>query len=167
MVSKMNTLEKFEQNQIKKLTEEKSIPDFRAGDTVRVNVRIIEGDKERIQGFEGVCIARSNRGLNSSFTIRKISSGEGVERVFPLYSSRIDEIKLVRKGSVRRAKLYYMRGLAGKAARIKEKVEVSDVAVEKITPEKSEKKVADASEKKKEGKKEAKKEKSSEKKAKK
>ncbi len=117
----MNALEKFEQEQLAKLTEGKQIPEFGAGDTVRVNVRIVEGNKERIQAYEGVCIARKNRGLNSSFTVRKISHGEGVERVFPLYSPRVDSIVLVRRGIVRRAKLYYMRELQGKAARIAEK----------------------------------------------
>ena len=117
----MNALEAFEKGQQAKLTENKNIPDFQAGDTVRVNVRIVEGNKERVQAFEGVCIARKNRGINSSFTVRKISHGEGVERVFPLYSPRIESVKLVRRGDVRRAKLYYMRGLSGKAARIREK----------------------------------------------
>jgi len=117
----MNILEKFNQHQVEKFSKEKNIPDFAAGDTVRVNVKIIEGNKERIQAFEGICIARKNRGVNSAFTVRKISNGEGVERVFPLYSPRIESIKLVRRGDVRRAKLYYMRELSGKAARIKEK----------------------------------------------
>ncbi len=117
----MNALEKFEQQQIVKLTADKTIPDFQPGDTVRVHVRIVEGEKERIQLFEGTCIARRNCGLNSAFTVRKISHGEGVERVFPLYSPRVDKIELVRRGVVRRAKLYYMRELSGKAARIKEK----------------------------------------------
>ena len=121
----MNALEKFEQAQLAKLTENKSIPEFAAGDTVRVNVRIIEGNKERVQAYEGVCIARKNRGINSAFTVRKISHGEGVERVFPLYSPRIDSIELVRRGVVRRAKLYYMRNLQGKAARIAEKRDFS------------------------------------------
>lgn len=117
----MNLLQKFEQDQTAKLTTGKPIPEFAPGDTVRVNVRIIEGANERIQAFEGVCIARSNRGLHSSFTVRKISHGEGVERVFPLYSPRLESIELVRRGEVRRAKLYYLRGLTGKAARITEK----------------------------------------------
>ena len=97
------------------------IPPFRAGDTVRVNVRVKEGEKERLQAFEGVCIARSNKGLNSNFTVRKISYGEGVERVFPLYSPLIAEIAVVRRGDVRRAKLYYLRGRSGKSARIAER----------------------------------------------
>ena len=117
----MNTVQKFEQRQIAQLTESKQIPEFRVGDTISVNVKIIEGVSERLQAFEGVCIARSNKGVNSSFTLRKISHGEGVERVFPLYSPRLENIKLVRRGEVRRAKLYYMRDLTGKAARITEK----------------------------------------------
>ncbi|MGF1608386.1 MAG: 50S ribosomal protein L19 [Kiloniellales bacterium] len=117
----MNTLEKLEQEQIEKLTDGKALPDFSPGDTVRVNVKVVEGSRERVQAFEGVCIARKNRGLNSSFTVRKISYGEGVERIFPLYSPRIDSIELVRRGDVRRAKLYYLRGRRGKSARIAEK----------------------------------------------
>jgi large subunit ribosomal protein L19 len=120
----MNALQKFEQKQKEAAINGKNIPDFRAGDTVRVAVKIIEGEKERIQQYEGVCIARSNAGLNSSFTVRKISHGEGVERVFPLYSPRIDGIELVRRGIVRRAKLYYMRALSGKSARIRERRDV-------------------------------------------
>ncbi len=121
----MNLLQKIEQEQIEKLTENKSIPEFSAGDTVRVNVRIIEGTTERIQAFEGVCIARKNAGLHSSFTVRKLSHGEGVERVFPLYSPRLESIDVVRRGEVRRAKLYYLRGRTGKAARIREKIDFS------------------------------------------
>ncbi|MCB1835007.1 MAG: 50S ribosomal protein L19 [Geminicoccaceae bacterium] len=117
----MNIIEKIEQQQIEQLTGERPVPEFRAGDTLRVNVRVIEGNRERVQAFEGVCIARRNRGMNSSFTVRKISYGEGVERVFPLYSPRIDSIQVVRKGKVRRAKLYYLRALRGKAARITER----------------------------------------------
>ena len=117
----MNTVQKFEQRQIAQLTENKQIPEFRVGDTISVNVKIIEGESERLQAFEGICIARSNKGVNSSFTLRKISHGEGVERVFPLFSPRLENIKLVRRGEVRRAKLYYMRDLTGKAARITEK----------------------------------------------
>jgi large subunit ribosomal protein L19 len=119
----MNILEKFEADQIAKNTEGKTIPDFKSGDTVKVNYRIVEGDKERIQAYQGVCIARKNAGINSNFTVRKISDGEGVERVFPLYSPRIASVEVVRKGSVRRAKLYYLRNLSGKSARIKEKLE--------------------------------------------
>ncbi|MFN7039271.1 MAG: 50S ribosomal protein L19 [Alphaproteobacteria bacterium] len=117
----MNLVEKFEQAQIEKLAEGKKIPDFAPGDTVKINYRIVEGANERIQAFEGVCIARKNRGLHSSFRVRKISHGEGVERIFPLYSPRVESIEVVRRGVVRRAKLYYMRELRGKAARIKEK----------------------------------------------
>lgn len=120
-VKKMNILQNFEAQQQEQLVAEKEIPGFAPGDTVRVNYRIIEGDKERIQAFEGICIAKKNRGINSSFTIRKISNGEGVERVFPTYSPRIDSFEVKRRGDVRRAKLYYLRALSGKAARIKEK----------------------------------------------
>jgi len=117
----MNVLQEFEQKQVAKLTETKAVPEFAPGDTVRVNVKVVEGSRERIQAFEGVCIGRKNAGLNSNFTVRKISYGEGVERVFPLYSPRVDSIEVVRRGDVRRAKLYYLRGLRGKAARIREK----------------------------------------------
>ncbi|MEE8535039.1 MAG: 50S ribosomal protein L19 [Kiloniellales bacterium] len=117
----MNIIEQIEAEQIEELTAGRTIPKFNPGDTVRVNVKVIEGTRERIQVFEGVCIARRNRGLNSSFTVRKLSYGEGVERVFPLYSPRIDSIELVRRGDVRRAKLYYLRGRTGKKARIAEK----------------------------------------------
>jgi large subunit ribosomal protein L19 len=114
----MNIIEKFEKEQIAKLTDGKEIPEFAAGDTLRVNVKVIEGTRERIQAYEGVCIARSNRALNSSFTVRKISYGEGVERVFPLYSPNVDSIEILRRGKVRRAKLYYLRDRRGKSARI-------------------------------------------------
>ena len=117
----MNVIQQLEQQQVAALTQSRQIPDFRPGDTVRVNVRVIEGNRERVQGFEGVCIARRNRSVNSSFTVRKISYGEGVERVFPLYSPRIDSIEVVRAGKVRRAKLYYLRGRRGKSARIAER----------------------------------------------
>lgn len=120
----MNELQKFEARNIEKAAQGKEIPDFRAGDTVRVNVRIKEGANERIQAFEGVCLGRTNRGINSSFLVRKISNGEGVERVFPIYSPLVESVSVVRRGTVRRAKLYYMRDLTGKAARIKEKIEV-------------------------------------------
>jgi large subunit ribosomal protein L19 len=116
----MTTLQEIEKSQVKKLAAASKVPDFRPGDTVRVNVKVVEGQRERIQAFEGVCIARRNAGVNSSFTVRKISYGEGVERVFPLFSPRVDSVELVRKGDVRRAKLYYLRGLRGKAARISE-----------------------------------------------
>ncbi|NOZ42519.1 MAG: 50S ribosomal protein L19 [Alphaproteobacteria bacterium] len=117
----MNIIEKFEKGQIARLTEGKTIPEFAAGDTLRVNVKVIEGTRERIQAYEGVCIARSNRALNSSFTVRKISYGEGVERIFPLYSPNVDSIEVIRRGKVRRAKLYYLRPLRGKKARIAER----------------------------------------------
>ena len=119
----MNMIETLEQEQITALTASRPVPEFAPGDTLKVNVKVVEGTRERIQAFEGVCISRSNRGVNSSFTVRKISYGEGVERIFPLYSPRIDSIQVVRRGDVRRAKLYYLRGLTGKAARISEKRE--------------------------------------------
>ncbi|MEZ5690406.1 MAG: 50S ribosomal protein L19 [Rickettsiales bacterium] len=117
----MNLLQKIEQENMEKLAEGKEIDDFAQGDTVKVGVRIIEGNTERTQIFEGVCIAKKNAGVRSSFTVRKISHGEGVERVFPTYSPRVESVKVVRRGVVRRAKLYYLRGLTGKAARIAEK----------------------------------------------
>jgi large subunit ribosomal protein L19 len=117
----MNLTLELEQEQIDRLGAERGIPQFRPGDTLRVNVKVIEGSRERVQAFEGVCIARRNRGINSSFTVRKISYGEGVERVFPLYSPRLESIDVVRRGRVRRAKLYYLRGRTGKAARITER----------------------------------------------
>jgi large subunit ribosomal protein L19 len=117
----MNLLQKIEHNYVQELTADKRLDAFAPGDTIKVNVRIIEGANERIQAFEGVCIAKKNRGLQSAFTVRKLSHGEGVERVFPLYSPRIESIENVRRGDVRRAKLYYLRGRTGKAARIREK----------------------------------------------
>ena len=117
----MNLLKQLEQEQITKLAASKEIPDFGPGDTVIVNVKVVEGERSRLQAYEGVCIARSGGGINQSFTVRKISYGEGVERVFPLYSPMVDSIKVVRRGKVRRAKLYYLRGLRGKKARITEK----------------------------------------------
>jgi large subunit ribosomal protein L19 len=126
----MNLLQQIEQETLQNATKGKTIPNFAAGDTVRVNVRIVEGNNERVQAFEGICIGRKNRGLNSSFTIRKISHGEGVERIFPLYSPRLDSIELVRRGDVRRAKLYYLRGLTGKAARITEKRDYVDASAD-------------------------------------
>ena len=123
-----NLLKQFEEAQIKKLAEGKEFPDFAPGDTVRVNVKIVEGATERVQAYEGICIARKNRGLQSSFTVRKISHGEGVERTFPLYSPRIESVVLVRRGDVRRAKLYYLRDLRGKKARIAEKVDYARLA---------------------------------------
>jgi large subunit ribosomal protein L19 len=117
----MNVIQEIEREQIEKLAAQRKIPDFGPGDTLRVHVKVVEGSRERIQVFEGVCIGRKNSGLNSAFTVRKISYGEGVERIFPLYSPRIAEIEVVRRGRVRRAKLYYLRGLRGKRARIAEK----------------------------------------------
>lgn len=116
----MNIIQEVEKEQLAKLAGGRRIPEFRPGDTIRVNVKVVEGSRERIQAFEGVCIARRNAGLNSAFTVRKISYGEGVERVFPLYSPRVEGIEVVRRGSVRRAKLYYLRGRRGKSARIAE-----------------------------------------------
>ncbi len=124
----MNIIQQFEAEQMQKLVAGRPVPEFGAGDTVRVSVKVIEGDRSRIQAFEGVCIARSNKGLNSNFTIRKISYGEGVERVFPLYAPTIADITVVRRGDVRRAKLYYLRGRSGKSARIAEKARVIAVA---------------------------------------
>jgi large subunit ribosomal protein L19 len=118
----MTTLHDFEKDQVAKLAAVSKLPEFGPGDTVKVNVKVVEGDRERVQAFEGVCIGRKNSGLNSSFTVRKISYGEGVERVFPLYSPRLVSVELLRRGDVRRAKLYYLRGLRGKAARITERV---------------------------------------------
>ena len=118
----MNLLQQLEAEAVQNLG--KDIPDFRAGDTVRVGVKVIEGTRERVQNFEGVVIARSNRSINSNFTVRKMSFGEGVERVFPLYSPNVESITVVRKGVVRRAKLYYLRGRTGKRARIAERREV-------------------------------------------
>ena len=117
----MNIIQTLDAEQIAKLTAAKPIPTFAPGDTLRVNVQVKEGERSRIQAFEGLCIARSNRGINSSFTVRKISYGEGVERIFPLYAPTIADIQVVRRGDVRRAKLYYLRGRRGKSARIVEK----------------------------------------------
>ena len=117
----MNLIQTLEAEQIAKFNEAKKIPEFRPGDTLRVGVRVVEGERTRVQAYEGVCIARANKGMGSSFTVRKISFGEGVERVFPLYSPNIESIDVVRKGVVRRAKLYYLRGRRGKSARIAER----------------------------------------------
>jgi large subunit ribosomal protein L19 len=119
----MNLIEAFEREQIEALSQDRVVPWFAPGDTIRVKVKVIEGSRERLQAFEGVCIARRNRGLHSSFTVRKISYGEGVERVFPLYSPNVAGIEVVRRGDVRRAKLYYLRGRRGKRARIAEKTD--------------------------------------------
>ncbi len=118
----MNLLQQFDEAQKQRLLAERPVPDFAAGDTVRVMVKVVEGERVRTQAYEGVVIARSNRGLHSNFTVRKLSYGEGVERVFPLHSSAIAEISVVRRGKVRRAKLYYLRGRTGKSARIAEKL---------------------------------------------
>ncbi len=118
----MNLLQQIEAEQLAKRLAQRPVPEFRPGDTLRVMVKVIEGERTRLQAFEGVCIARKNAGINSSFTVRKISYGEGVERIFPLHSPNIAEIKVVRRGDVRRAKLYYLRGRTGKAARIAEKL---------------------------------------------
>ena len=130
----MNIIQQFEAEQMAKLTATRPVPEFGAGDTVRVSVKVVEGERSRIQAFEGVCIARSNKGLNSNFTIRKISYGEGVERVFPLYAPTIAEIHVVRRGDVRRAKLYYLRGRSGKSARIAEKARVIAVDAAVVAP---------------------------------
>ena len=116
----MNIIEQLEQEQVAALTKRHKIPEFGPGDTVRVNVKVVEGERSRVQAYEGVCIGRAGSGLQENFTVRKISYGEGVERVFPLYSPMIDSIKIVRRGKVRRAKLYYLRNLRGKSARIAE-----------------------------------------------
>ncbi len=120
----MNILQQIEAEQVEKLSKGKKIDDFKPGDVVRVNVKIIEGNNERIQAFEGLVIARKNAGINSAFTVRKLSHGEGVERIFPLHSARIDSVVRVRQGEVRRAKLYYLRGRTGKSARIREKMDL-------------------------------------------
>jgi large subunit ribosomal protein L19 len=119
----MNLLQEIEQEQLAKLSANKLMPVFAPGDTLKVNVKIVEGERERIQAYEGVCIARKNDGLHSNFTVRKISYGEGVERVFPLYSPNVDSVEIVRRGDVRRAKLYYLRGRQGKRARIAERTD--------------------------------------------
>jgi len=128
----MDIMQLLDKEGVAALAKARAVPDFRPGDTLKVSIKVIEGERERIQAFEGVCIARKNAGVNSNFTLRKISYGEGVERVFPLYSPRIAEIEVVRRGAVRRAKLYYLRGLAGKAARI---TEAERVTIEAAAPE--------------------------------
>ena len=120
----MNILQKYEADEVARLSALRAVPEFVPGDTLRVAVKVVEGERSRLQNFEGVCIARSNKGLNSNFTVRKISYGEGVERVFALYAPTIAEIAVVRRGDVRRAKLYYLRGRSGKSARIAEKARV-------------------------------------------
>lgn len=131
----MDTIAKFEAKQLKNLASKTKIPAFSAGDTLKVNVRITEGDRTRVQAYEGICISRTGNGINESFTVRKISYGEGVERVFPLYSPVIESIELVRRGSVRRAKLYYMRKRSGKSARIAERTTGHGMGDEADAPE--------------------------------
>ena len=129
----MNIIQQFEAEQVARLTGTRSVPDFIPGDTLRVSVKVVEGERTRTQAFEGVCIARSNKGLNSNFTVRKISYGEGVERVFPLYAPTIAEIMVVRRGDVRRAKLYYLRGRSGKSARIAERARATTAGTTEST----------------------------------
>ena len=136
----MNIIKDIEAEQISEIIKKRDVPDFKSGDAVRVNVFVTEGNKERIQAFEGICIARSNRGFNSTFTVRKVSHGEGVERVFPLFSPMLESIKLIRRGRVKRSKLYYLRQRSGKSARIaekkviiKKKPKVTNVAVEAVS----------------------------------
>ncbi|NLH83180.1 MAG: 50S ribosomal protein L19 [Phyllobacteriaceae bacterium] len=124
----MNIIEQLEAEQAAAIAEKRKLPDFQPGDTVKVNVRVVEGSRTRVQAYEGVCIARSGGGLNESFTVRKISYGEGVERVFPCYSPLVESVDVVRRGKVRRAKLYYLRGLTGKASRIVERQEKKTAA---------------------------------------
>ena len=128
----MNMIQTYEAGEIARLSEARAVPDFGPGDTLRVSVKVVEGERTRVQAFEGVCIARSNKGLNSNFTVRKISYGEGVERIFPLYSPAISAIEVVRRGDVRRAKLYYLRGRRGKSARIAEKARETPVAAAEV-----------------------------------
>lgn len=124
----MNIVDQIGQDAVKASLEQRPVPEFGAGDTVRVSVRVVEGSRERVQAFEGVCIGRKNKGISSSFTVRKISYGEGVERIFPLHSPQVQKIEVLRRGRVRRAKLYYLRGRTGKAARIAEKARTSNAA---------------------------------------
>jgi large subunit ribosomal protein L19 len=131
----MNIIQQYEAGEVARLAGSRAVPDFAAGDTVRVAVRVVEGERTRTQAFEGVCIARANKGLNSNFTVRKISYGEGVERVFPLYSPLIAEITVVRRGDVRRAKLYYLRGRSGKSARIAERARSTASTSAEAAPE--------------------------------
>jgi large subunit ribosomal protein L19 len=133
----MNVIDKIEKDQMEKISAERTLPEFGAGDTLKVDVKIVEGDKERVQAFEGLCIARSGGGLNENFTVRKISYGEGVERIFPIFSPKIAGIKVLKRGKVRRAKLYYLRDRRGKSARIVEKIQVSKKEVKsKVTDKK-------------------------------
>ena len=133
----MNIIDKIEKDQMEKISAERILPEFGAGDTLKVDVKIVEGDKERVQAFEGLCIARSGGGLNENFTVRKISYGEGVERIFPIFSPKIAGITVLKRGKVRRAKLYYLRDRIGKSARIVEKIQVSKKEVKsKVTDKK-------------------------------
>ena len=134
----MNIIKDIEAEQISEILKKREVPEFKAGDTLKVNVFVTEGNKERIQAFEGVCIARSNRGFNSTFTIRKISHGEGVERVFPVYSPTIESITILKRGKVRRAKLYYLRERRGKSARIAEKIDVNRNKAKDLSAKKDE-----------------------------
>lgn len=124
----MNLIQQLEAENVAKLAAVRAIPEFRPGDTLKVGVKVVEGERTRVQAYEGVCIARANKGMGSNFTVRKISFGEGVERVFPLYSPNIESIEVVRKGAVRRAKLYYLRGRTGKSARIAERRDTRETA---------------------------------------
>ena len=139
----MDIIKQIEKEQVAEVIKNREVPDFKSGDTLKVNVYVTEGNKERIQAFEGICIARSNRGFNSTFTVRKISHGEGVERVFPLYSPMLESIKLVRKGKVRRSKLYYLRQRSGKSARIAEKKDLIKKTEKKLQEDSVEKKKLD------------------------
>jgi len=132
----MNVIDKIEKDQMEKISAERTLPEFGAGDTLKVDVKIVEGDKERVQAFEGLCIARSGGGLNENFTVRKISYGEGVERIFPIFSPKIAGITVLKRGKVRRAKLYYLRDRRGKSARIVEKIQVSKKEVKSKVTEK-------------------------------
>ena len=133
----MNVIDKIEKDQMEKISAERTLPEFGAGDTLKVDVKIVEGDKERVQAFEGLCIARSGGGLNENFTVRKISYGEGVERIFPIFSPKIAGITVLKRGKVRRSKLYYLRDRRGKSARIVEKIQVSKKEVKsKVTDKK-------------------------------
>ncbi len=132
----MNIIQTLEKELVDKAVAARRLDAFDAGDVVKVNVKIVEGTTERIQAFEGICIARSDRGLNTAFTVRKLSNGEGVERIFPLFSPRVDSVELIRKGDVRRAKLYYLRGRTGKAARIREKMDLGKTDMDAVAAKK-------------------------------
>ena len=138
-----NIIDNFEKEQIRKLTAKKSIPNFRAGDTIKVNVKVVEGERSRIQAFEGICIARKNSGLNSSVTVRKISYGEGIERIFPFFSNIVDSIEIIRQGGVKRAKLYYLRNRSGKSTRIADKSRGEEVDQYAITDNQKEEIISD------------------------